>query len=821
MTSSEKFFPRTRRAADRAFARWGRLVAAHPWPVIAVCVALLAVVGPYARFVEVSTNPEEFLIAEHPTRIAYTEFKDQFGSDNYVLITLLHDEIFSDDFLGWLSDVHDALENRVPYVVELTSLVNVRSTRGEGDELIVDDLLEQWPEDAAAFAALEARVASTPFHRRLVLSDDGRATSIQIELEAYGSSKEAADELGGFEDDLAGSSREDEDGSGSSGSSDRPTFGGAQEAEVLREVHAVLAEFARPDVEVRVAGTPQTDVRLFEDMGRNLMVFVVVSTLAVALVLGFVFRRWSGVLLPIIVFMGSLTVLLGFIGWRGVAVNMTIQILPSFLLAVGASAAIHLLVIFFQHFDRGESAEEALVEALGHAAMPITLACLTTAVGLGSFLVAKIGAVQSLGYMAPIGIGAALLLCLLLVPALLIVLPIRRKREVEDHGPGSITRFIVSVGDLGYRRPGAVLFATAVVVSVSLLGASQVRFDHDMLNWFPSDDPIHENTHITDVRMGGAASTELVIDTGRENGLHEPDFQAKLDRFEEAIQNHPSSEGRIRKTVSVNGVLKEIHQALHANDPAYYVTPDDRALIAQELLLFENSGSDDLEKVVDSRFQKARLSVRSTWGSGYEYAPYLEWLAADARETFPDARVSLTGIVPILMTSMLEMESGMKRSYALALVAITPLMMLLIGSLRGGLSSMVPNLSPIVVVVGLMGWLDVPFDVFTILSGSVAIGLAVDDTIHFLHGFYREFERTGDTRASIARTLETTGEALLTTTVVLSIGFSVFVFATMPTLQTFGIITTLAIALAFVADVLVAPALVTVATRHRQRGLME
>ena len=384
--------------------------------------------------------------------------------------------------------------------------------------------------------------------------------------------------------------------------------------------------------------------------------------------------------------------------------------------------------------------------------------------------------------MAPVGILMGLALCLTVLPALLAIVPMRIRPPVESEGPSRLGLTVARVGDYAVLHPLTVLGVTALLIALAMLGVMRARFEHNALNWFPDSDPIHENTRIADSYMAGSASIEVLVDTGRENGLHEPAMQRALEAFEQAIDETGPDSATIRKTISVNGVLKEIHQALGENDPAFYATPDDRTLIAQELLLFENSGADDLENVVDSQFQIARVSLRSVWGSGSFYEDLLGRVDAAARAAFPDADVRLTGLVPIIMTSLTETEEGMKKSYALALVTITPLMVLLIGSLRGGLSSMVPNLAPILMVVGVMGWLDIPFDVFTVMTGSVAIGLAVDDTIHFLHGFYREFERTGDTRGSVRRTLETTGEALLTTSVVLAIGFSVFLFATMPSL---------------------------------------
>jgi predicted RND superfamily exporter protein len=791
------------------FGRWADFVGSHPWPIILLAMVAVGLITPQARFIEVSTNTDEFLMPDHPIRIAYNDFREQFGSDNYVLITIEHEQIFSQDFLTWLSSLHDALEENVPYVDEITSLVNVRTTRGEGEELLVDDLLEEWPEDATALARVEQIVSETPFHQRMVIGDGARHTSIQIELVGFVEEATADLDFSGFDEN--DSVEEDAPGTGR----ERRGLGGIEEERVMAAVFEVLAQFDREDTEVIVAGTPYVNVRIFQDMGQNMLIFILLSIGAVGVVLGFVFRRFSGIVLPLGVVLASIVTTFGFIGLRGESVNMTVQVVPSFLLAVGSSSSIHLLVLFYQSFDAGHSRAESLRNAMTHAGMPIVLACATTAAGLLSFLIADMAPVRDIGFMAPVGIATGLVLCLSLLPALLSVVPLSRRPLVDESRPSRASRGLVAIGDFAVMHPIPVLGVTGIVVVVALLGFSRVTFEQNALEWFPDDDPIRRNIAITDTYMGGTSSIELLLDTGRENGLHEPEFQRRLDEFETRLTTTGPDQANIRKTISVNGVLKEIHQALNANDPDFYATPDDRALIAQELLLFENSGSDDLDKMVDSQFQVARVSIRTIWGNGAFNTALLSRTEAAAEQAFPDAEIQATGLVPIIMTALVEGEIGMRNSYALAILTITPLMVLLIGSVRGGLSSMVPNLAPIIIVIGLMGWLRVPFDVFTMMTGSVAIGLAVDDTIHFLHSFYREFERTRNTRASVRHTLETTGQALLTTSIVLGVGFGVFLFASMPSLVTFGLATTLAIVLAFLADIVVAPALVTLATRHR------
>jgi predicted RND superfamily exporter protein len=263
-------------------------------------------------------------------------------------------------------------------------------------------------------------------------------------------------------------------------------------------------------------------------------------------------------------------------------------------------------------------------------------------------------------------------------------------------------------------------------------------------------------------------------------------------------------------------VVKEIHQALNENRSDFYAIPDDRLLVAQELLLFENSGSDDLEDVVDSRFQVARFTLKLPFIDAIHYAEFIDVLQAGYSRILPDSyQVTTTGIMSILGRTIKAVIYSMAKTYVLAFLIITPLMVLLIGNVRIGLLAMIPNLAPILVTVGLMGWFGLPLDAFTLLIGSIAIGLAVDDTIHFMHNFRRYYGRSGDVRIAVRETLTSTGQALLFTSLVLSTGFLVYTFASMNILFLFGTLTAFTIVMAFLADVLLAPALMALVMRPR------
>jgi predicted RND superfamily exporter protein len=173
-------------------------------------------------------------------------------------------------------------------------------------------------------------------------------------------------------------------------------------------------------------------------------------------------------------------------------------------------------------------------------------------------------------------------------------------------------------------------------------------------------------------------------------------------------------------------------------------------------------------------------------------------------------------MIPLFGATVHAAMDSAAKSYVYALVIITVLMVLFIGDLRMGLVSMIPNLMPIILTMGIMGAAGLPMDMFTMLIGAIAIGLAVDDTIHFMHNFRRYYEESGDARDAVLRTLLSTGRAMLVTSVVLSLGFFIFAMASMYNLQRFGILTGFTIVTALIADFLVSPALMMVL--HRPAG---
>lgn len=780
---------------------WGHFVYRRAWWILVLALAMTAGTATQLKYFYIETSLEGFFHQDDPVRVIYDEFREQYGRDTFILISLEpNTPIFEREFLETLRDLHVRLENEVPLVVEVTSLVNARITRGEGDELVVGELMEDWPEDDAALRAIESRARANPFYQNNLISGDGKLTSIMVELEVYSQLGEQGDALDGFADG----------GDPGSEDEDEPVtyLTGAEEAEVIGAVLAMLEEYRSDDLTIEVAGTPvltgQFALMMQADMGR----FTALALLIIVISLAMLFRRVGAVLVPLVTVICSVISTMSIMAGTGTPLTSPTQIIPTFLLAVGVGGSVHIMTIYYQGRRRGLTKEDGLAHALGHSGLAVIMTSLTTAGGLLSFVAAELLPISHFGVFAPIGVMVSLFYTLTMLPALVAISPGRSRAQAEAKPLFFTQRLLIDAGVFSTRHSTPILVATFVLVVVSVYGASMIRVAHSPFDWFPEGDMVRRGMETMDTNMGGMGNIELIVDTGRVNGFHDPAFLESADRLRDYIYTLDIRDVRAGKVQSLTDVLKETHKALNENRTEYYAIPEDPNLVAQELLLFENAGSDDVEDLVDSTFQSGRITVRVPMNDAMTFPPFIQAVVEEAERVFgPEVSIRVSGIVHVIGATMTAVVQTMLRSYAMALAIITPLMVLLIGNVRVGLLAMIPNLTPILLTLGIMGWADIPLDTFTLLIGSVAMGLAVDDTIHFMHNFRRYFDEHANVEVAVRKTLETTGQALLFTSIVLALGFAIYTQAYLTNLFYFGLLTALTIVFAFLADIVLAPAL--------------
>ncbi|MBW2408417.1 MAG: MMPL family transporter [Deltaproteobacteria bacterium] len=794
---------------EKLFESGARWFFKNPVKVLLVSFILIGFLVYQIPSITIDTSSEAMLHENDPSLLEYNRFRDQFGRAELIIIAVQAPEIFNARFLTKLQAFHADLEAEVPYLREITSLVNARHTWGQNDELIFEDLLEGWPEERDVdFEALRKQVLENPFYLNHYISEDPNVAAVIIETEASVTEPVAEEELlQGFDEDAI----EDSDATAES-----RYFSARENREVVEAVNRVVKQYHNEDFLLTASGGPVVvDAFNRATMG-DVYFCIVMSLVSVGIFLAFLFRRLSGVLIPMLVINSSLATTLGLMALLGFPIKITTTVVPAFLLAVGVCDSVHVLAIFYRQIEQGSSKEDAIAFALGHSGLPILMTSITTIAAVLSFTLAELSAIAEIGYFAAAGVGLALLYTVVMLPALLAFTPLKTSVATAK-GSARMDRLLLGVARFSTSHPIQIIVLSLIVFAVFAPSIFQLKFSHNIVEYFPDSMPYRHDLSFIDHHLKGSVTLELVLDTKLENGIYDPRLLNQIENFCRQTEQIQRPDISVGKVYAITDVLKETHRALNENNPEFYRIPGNRQVIAQEFFLFENSGSDDLERIVDRQFSKTRITIKTPWVDAVICRDFIQEIEQKIRSFgFENTALHFTGLMSLMVRAIIAAIYSMARSYAIALVVITILMIFLIGDWKIGLLSMIPNLVPIFITMGLMGLSGNPLDLNSIMIGSIALGVVVDDTVHFMYNFQKYYAKTSDPYFAVRETLLGTGRALLITSLVLSTGFFILMFASLNHLIRFGFFTGIAILIALLADFLLMPAMMVVIRRNRK-----
>jgi hydrophobe/amphiphile efflux-3 (HAE3) family protein len=800
---------------EERFRTLAGVVCRHRLQIVLAAAILIVGMIPGLSQVSLDTSNEGLLHREDPVMQDYYAFRKEFGRGEMIIVAVESPEVFSQTFLKKLKVLHEDLEKSFPQINEITSLINAPLVRGDADSLVVDDLLGCWPQTSSEMAVLKERFLASPFYRNRLVSENGRLAALLLRLDVYSASypRDTGDE--GFKGNLNPPGKGtvltgfDIPSIGKNSSTRKFHLSDDERNAVIRDIRGFLAKYWAEDFRIYLAGGPVVDETLKRTLLKDIFLFLGLSLLIIGLCLFVMFGRVSGVLLPLLIVTLAVVNTVGAMGYLGVPIKIPTIILPSLLLITSVEDSVFIMVMFYRNLQRKDNKEEAVAKTLSRSGLALVLTSLTTAVGLASFAGADIAPIADLGVFASFGVVMALLYNIVLLPALLGLIPLRW--EEENNRRVHFVRFdrmIDRIADFSTRRPKAIVAVTILLISFSLLGAAKLRFSHNLLAWLSEDIPVRSATEKIDRELKGTVAVEVLLDTGRECGLYDPVILRKLDLLAREIKEMKSEELLVGNVTSVADLIKEVHRAMNENRTQFYAVPDDPKIIAQEFLLFESSGSHDLKWVMDSASRSARITITLPWLDTMKYIPFLTEIERRFRNTFEtDANITVTGITSLFARTVFTAMHSAAKSYVIALAAITFLMILLIGSPKVGLVSMLPNLAPIFLTLGMMGWFGLRFDLSTMLVFCITLGLVVNHTIHFLHNFQRNLKETGDINESARRTMHALGQPILASSTVLSLGFFTFMLSSMTGLFYFGLLSGLIVFFALLADLIMDPAL--------------
>jgi predicted RND superfamily exporter protein len=322
----------------------------------------------------------------------------------------------------------------------------------------------------------------------------------------------------------------------------------------------------------------------------------------------------------------------------------------------------------------------------------------------------------------------------------------------------------------------------------------------------PADLDIVAATQTIDDELSGTMTLDVIFDTGKPNGAKNLHLLNTIAQWQDELEGYKTEDVEVKGVNSLIDLVKESNRALQGGSDDQFRLPDSQDLLNQEIFLFENSAADELYQLVSNDFSKTRMTLVLPWSDLMHYAGFVKDISAEAEQRFDGlATVNITGMVAIMSGTLAKLMVDTAFSYLLAAFIITVMMVLLLNSFSLGLLSMIPNIAPIIVVMGLMKPMGIPLDMLTMLVATIAIGIAVDNTVHFTHHFRHGLDSGHSIHDAMQDAFRGAGQALFTTCAVLTIGFYVYLFSEVHSIFNLGFLCGTAFLLAMISNFTLTP----------------
>jgi hypothetical protein len=518
------------------------------------------------------------------------------------------------------------------------------------------------------------------------------------------------------------------------------------------------------------------------------------------------FRSARGVLLPLSTLILSDIWVIGLMGHLGFKLTMLGASLPSLIVAVGSSYSIHIVNQYYidQRISMPDDKSEGLRLAMSHISVTVILAGLTTFLGFASLMTNQVTAIRDWGLFSALGVLSAVIISTSMIPAMMMLLPLPGKLKERDKTAqvkSDLTdRLIVKLTGLSINNYGKVIIVTVVVLIISIAGASKIRVETSVLSYFKEADYIRKSYQIIGDKLGGSVGTKIIIDSGSNEGVKDPEFLKALDSIRGWLESDEvSNDLYIGRTDAFTDVIKTMHMAMNNDNRDFYKIPENKTDIIDYMEIYSgdddnNDGRiDDFESYVDPGYRSALIFVKHNdrkkilGTSDFDQIQkkidrYLE-LNLNKKYSY-----SINGVPSIIVRLSGYVISGQANSLIFSLLTVVFIVIVLFKNFKAGLLSMIPMGTAIIMNFGVMGWTGINLDYATSIIACIVIGIGVDDTIHFLNTYRHFMEEEHDIDRTIIRTLNLSGKAIIYTSLALIFGFSVLTLSNFKPLIFFGIL---------------------------------
>lgn len=763
---------------NRKFKQMSVWILRHRLLVVGLFALLAAFSFVGTKHIVLKTSFDDYFVSDDPMLLKTNEFKSIFGNDYYVAVLVKNKDVFSKHSLTLIRELSNELKDSLSYADKVTSLTDLEFTVGTEEGMTIEQIVpDEIPSDAASLKEIKHKAYSKPYLSKKLVSTDGTMTWIIVKLRPF-----PEDSVWKKTSDIA-----------------PDMLTGKEAGHIIgKEKYAELS----PDA----AGMPYLSyekfVYLTKEMGRLFLISFLVSIVVMIVVT----RSLRGVIAPLLTSVFGLLIGFGIIGWFRLYIDMTTAMIAVILtFACSIAYNIHLYNFFKMRFVETGRRKASITDAIGETGWGVLLSGLTTIAAMMTFLSMKIVPMQAIGVNTSLCLLSVLLTCLIITPVILSFGKDRKpsidvSKSLEGYVGGHFERF----GSFILYRHQPIFIAAVAITLFCGIGMFYIEPAFDIEKTMGRKvEYVKTFLDLCDTELGSMYSYDLMITLPHADDAKKPDNLKKLDQLATISENYPLT----KRHNSVTDIVKDMNCTLNGNDLKEYKIPDNADMIAQLLLLYENAGGTESVYWIDYDYQRLRLQIEMKNYNSNEAEKEMDALQAEAGRLFPGAHVSAVGNIPQFTVMQQYVERGQMWSMLLSVLVIGMILIILFRSWKVGLVGMIPNIAPAIIVGGMMGWLDYPLDMMTASLIPMVLGIAIDDTIHFINHCHVAHNRYKNYNMAIHKTFRTEGLAIVMSTVIISATFAGFMSSDATQTKNWGLLAVAGMVSALLADLFLTPIL--------------
>jgi predicted RND superfamily exporter protein len=735
------------------------------WLIIIASISIVFLIARGAASIGFSSNYRVFFSEDNEQLVAFEALQNTYSkSDNIIFV--LHpkdDQVFTHKMLSAVKDLTERAW-QLPYSTRVDSITNFQYTEAEEDDLLVNDLVE-YPNEADLQRVKDIAL-NEPLLLHRLLSPKAHVTAVNATVQL-------------------------------------PQLTEAEIPETVKYAREMITQYRLdyPEVEVYITGSVMLGNAFSESAQKDLKSLFPVMFLIIFITLLILLRSFTGTITTMIIIMLSIASAMGMFGWLGWTLTGPSSIAPTVIMTMAVADCVHILVTFLFNMRSGMAKSESMQESIRINFQPIFITSVTTVIGFLTMNFSEVPPFRDLGNTVAMGVVAAFFLSTILLPALVMVLPVRVKQH-DNHAHKHMDALALFV----IRNSSKILIGTAIVSAIIFAAIPLNKVNDEFVKYFKTNVDFRQDTDFTAANLSGIYTMEYSLIAGESGGISNPKFLQQVEAFSDWVKTHTE----VVHVDTITEIFKRLNKNMHSDNPDYFKLPESKELAAQYLLLYEMSLPYGLDMNNQLNVDKSSIkltivldnisSIR-TLELEQEFA---DWLHAntDISEFYaasPNIMFSHIG-----KRNVVSMVSGV--TYALILICI--IMMVVLRSVKLGLISLIPNLVPIGAAFGIWGLFhgDVGISVGT--ATGMILGIVVDDTVHFLSKYRRAIKEKGySSEEAVQYAFKTVGTALWVTTFVLVSGFLVLALSDFNMNAYMGIFTACTITLALIFDFIALPAI--------------